>query len=95
MAEEQKTTVQNEKTEGPEQSRRIVEKHYIEVNTSGAHRFWMGVLGGIGWGVGVTLGTAALIILIGYFVSRIDWVPILGQFFQNVIDSASSQTTPR
>lgn len=86
MAEES-----NQKVQDPEGSRRIIEKHYIEVNPSGAHRFFMGVLGGIGWGVGVTLGTAALIILIGFFVSQIDFIPILGSFLQNVIESATSQ----
>lgn len=71
---------------------KVVEKHYIEVNPSAKNKFFIGLLQGLGWGIGVTLGTAALIILIGYIATRIDWIPILGQFIQNVVDSA--QTNP-
>lgn len=74
---------------------KVVEKHYIEVNPSAWRKFWIGILSGIGWGVGVTLGTAAIIIIVGYFVSRIDWVPIIGQFLQNTVDSAQQKPTTR
>ena len=74
---------------------KVIEKHYIEVNPSAKHKFLLGILQGLGWGVGVTLGTATVIILVGYFVSRIDWVPIIGQVLQNIVDSAQQNPTRR
>lgn len=74
---------------------KVVEKHYIEVNPSAKRKFLMGILQGLGWGVGVTLGTAAVIVLVGFIVSRIDWVPIIGQFLQNIVDSAQQNPTRR
>ena len=84
-----------QKTPEVNQNQKVVEKYYIEVNPSGFKKFWLGMLGGIGWGIGVTLGTAALIILIGVVVSRIDWVPIVGNFLNSVIESATKNNLPR
>lgn len=78
-----------------EEKIKLVEKHYIEVNPSGWHRFWLGVLSGLGWGIGVTLGTTTLIIIIGYLVSQVDWVPIVGNFLQNIVNTAQSQPIRR
>lgn len=79
----------------PDQPVKVVEKHYIEVNPSAKHKFLLGILQGLGWGVGVTLGTAAILVLVGFIVSRIDWVPIIGQFLQNIVDSAQQNPAKR
>ena len=71
------------------ENQKVVEKYYIEVNPSGFRKFLHGLLGGLGWGVGITLGTSLLLLVIGYVVSRIDFVPILGQFLSDVVKSAS------
>jgi hypothetical protein len=73
-----------------EQNQKVVEKYYIEVNPSGFRKFLHGLLGGLGWGVGITLGTSLLLLVIGYIVSRIDFVPILGQFLSDVVKSATT-----
>lgn len=77
-----------------EEKPKIVEKYYIEVTASAKKRFLLGLVGGLGWGVGLTLGTSAIILIIGYFVSKIDFVPILGQFFSDIIKSTQSSQTP-
>ena len=72
------------------QMEKIIEKNYIEVNASGKHKFLMGLLGGLGWGIGITLGTSLFLLLIGFLISKIDFIPIIGQFLANVMQSAQS-----
>lgn len=72
------------------QNQKVVEKYYIEVSPSARKRFLIGLAGGIGWGVGLTLGTTAVIYVISLAVAKIDFVPILGQFAAEVIKSAQS-----
>ena len=74
---------------------KIVEKHYIEVNASGKSKFLMGLLGGLGWGIGITLGTSLFLLLIGFLISQIDFVPILGNFLAEVVKSATQQPPNR
>ncbi len=71
-----------------ETQQKVVEKNYIEVTASAKKRFLLGLVGGIGWGIGLTLGTAAILVVLGFFVSKIDFVPILGQLSADVIKEA-------
>jgi len=77
------------------QQGKIVEKYYIEVSASAKKRFLIGLAGGIGWGIGLTVGTAAIIYVVGIFVSKIDFVPVFGKFAAEVIKSAQSNLTTR
>jgi len=74
---------------------KVIEKYYIEVSQSGRRRFLLGLIGGLGWGIGITLGTSLLLILIGFIVSKIDFVPILGNFLAQVIESAQTNFRTR
>lgn len=76
-------------------AQKVVEKYYIEVSQSGFKRFLWGFLGGLGWGVGITLGTSLLLVAIGFFVSKIDFVPIIGQFSADIIKAAQSNLKAR
>ena len=69
---------------------KIIEKYYIEVAASAKKRFFLGLIGGIGWGIGLTLGTAAIVVLLGFLVSKINFIPILGQFSADVIKEAQT-----
>ena len=73
-----------------EDKAKIIEKRYIEINSSGKQRFFFGLLGGIGWGIGLTLGTAAIIVTMSFFASKINFVPILGQFLADVIKESQA-----
>ena len=77
------------------QNQKTVEKYYIEVSPSAKKRFLIGLAGGIGWGIGLTIGTAAIIYAVGIFVSKIDFVPVFGKFAAEVIKSAQSNLTTR
>ncbi len=69
---------------------KVIEKYYIEVTASGRKKFIHGLLSGLGWGIGVTFGTALFITIISILVSKIDFVPILGQFLADVIRVAQA-----
>ncbi|OGD97896.1 hypothetical protein A3A49_02750 [Candidatus Curtissbacteria bacterium RIFCSPLOWO2_01_FULL_38_11b] len=69
---------------------KTIEKYYIETTASLKKRLLLGITGGIGWGIGLTLGTAAVIVSLGFFVSKIDFVPILGQFLSDVIKESQN-----
>lgn len=42
-------------------------------------------LGGIAWGLGVTVGLGVVFAILGFVISRIDFVPIIGGFFQQIL----------
>ena len=48
-------------------------------------------LGGIFWGAGSVIGAAIVIILFGFFASRINVIPILGDFVTQVGSYVESQ----
>ena len=52
-------------------------------------------LGGITWGLGVLIGTGIIISIAAFFVSKIDFIPILGQFLADILKSAQSNLTTR
>lgn len=41
-------------------------------------------LGGIVWGLGATIGVSLILALLGYFLSKVNLVPIVGTFFGDV-----------
>lgn len=50
-------------------------------------------LGGIAWGLGASFGASIFLALIAFFLSQVDFVPIVGDFFQQV--SEYIQSRPR
>lgn len=81
---------QTAQSNNPSETQKVVEKYYIEVNPSGFKKFLHGLLGGLGWGIGLTLGTSILLIGIGFLVSRVNFVPVIGQFLADVIKSSQN-----
>lgn len=52
-------------------------------------------LGGVAWSLGVLIGTGIIFSIIAFIVSKIDFIPILGQFLANIIQSAQTNLTPQ
>lgn len=67
---------------------KVIEKYYIEVSATSRKKFITGLLGGLGYGLGLALGTSIFFLIIGVFVSKIDLEPIIGKFLADVIKAA-------
>ena len=53
-------------------------------------------LGGISWGFGVLIGTTVILAIIAFFINKnIDFVPVLGHFFAEVLKSAQNNLVPQ
>ena len=52
-------------------------------------------LGGITWSLGVLIGFGLIFSIIAYFVSKIDFIPIIGSLLADVVKSAQSNLTTR
>ena len=48
-------------------------------------------IGGIAWAFGSVVGLAIIFAIIGYFLARVDFVPIVGNFFTNVIKNVAEK----
>ncbi|MBI2591016.1 MAG: hypothetical protein HYW33_04100 [Candidatus Blackburnbacteria bacterium] len=49
---------------------------------------WNNFWGGIAWGLGVTVGLSILFGAIGFLGSKVNWVPVIGKFVQQVTQYA-------
>lgn len=67
---------------------KIIEKYYIETEPNLKKKLLSSLLSGLCWGIGATFGTAVFITIIGIIISKIDFVPILGQFLAEIIKIA-------
>lgn len=50
-------------------------------------------LGGVAWGIGVTLGLTVFFAIIAFISSHINFVPIVGNFVGNVLDYVLNSNT--
>ncbi len=48
---------------------------------------WHNFMGGIAWGLGVTVGLSVLFAVLGFLGSRVDWVPVIGKFVNGITQS--------
>lgn len=78
-----------------EDKEKVVEKYYIEVGKSAKKDFLRGLVGGLGWALGISLGTAIIAILVSLIARRVDFIPIFGQFIANVIKAAQQNLNVR
>jgi hypothetical protein len=51
-------------------------------------------LGGIVWSIGVWIGTTIIVALLVYFFSKINFIPIIGDFVAEISKYVASQNTP-
>ncbi len=46
---------------------------------------WHNFLGGIAWGLGATVGVAVILALVGFFISKVNYVPIVGNVVSEIV----------
>lgn len=63
---------------------------YKNVERSFGRMILYNFFGGIVWGLGVLIGTTIIFALIAYFVTKVDFVPIFGEFAARVIENAQT-----
>jgi hypothetical protein len=52
-------------------------------------------LGGVSWGIGSALGAALLVLILGYVISKINIIPVVGSFVADVQQVAQQKQPPR
>lgn len=65
----------------------MAEEPADRINRPLGKMMWHNFMGGIAWGLGVTLGLSILFGTLGYLGSKVDWVPVIGKFFSDVTKS--------
>lgn len=63
-----------------------MEKHEEVDKKKISQILWHNFLGGIAWGLGITLGATIILALGGFLLSKIDYVPFVGSFVLNIIE---------
>jgi len=59
---------------------------YDAVKESRKEIFFNNIIGGIGWGLGATVGAAIILAIAGMVVARINTVPIIGGYVENIME---------
>ena len=57
--------------------------------------FFKSIVGGIGWAVGATLGFALLIYLISLLFNQLGGLPLIGDWFSNLIEITNQASEAR
>lgn len=52
-------------------------------------------LGGLFWSLGTFIGLGLLTVVVGYFLSKIDFVPIIGKWMAEILQNATTQIQPQ
>lgn len=55
---------------------------------------WHNFLGGIAWGLGITIGAAIILAFGGFLISQINLIPIIGEYVKDIaeyVQNASSR----
>jgi len=57
--------------------------------------FYKSFVGGIGWAAGATLGFTILFTLLGLIFGRLGGLPVVGNFFAQIVDATSQALEAR
>jgi hypothetical protein len=63
-----------------------VEEKHLNVHKSKRHIFTNNFIGGIAWGLGVTVGLSFFLALLAFIAKNVNFVPYVGGFVSEVIN---------
>lgn len=67
---------------------------YLQPNKSRRAIIFDNFLGGFFWSLGTFLGLGILTVAIGYFLSKVDLVPIIGSWMAQILQDATQRLQP-
>ena len=70
-----------------------VSRGYTRVHLSPRRLMWNNFLGGIAWGFGVVLGGTIIVALVLFLLSKLDTVPLIGDFIGRIMDEINLRQT--
>lgn len=47
---------------------------------------WHNFIGGVAWGLGITIGAGVILTIGTFLISQLDYIPIVGTFVLNIIE---------
>lgn len=60
-----------------------------KINRPIKNMLWHNFLGGIAWALGVTIGATVIFAILGFILSKINYVPVVGNFILQINDFIS------
>ncbi len=67
--------------------------HHYDIHRSRKKMLLDNFMGGIAWGFGTVVGGTLVILLIGYMLSKIELVPIIGDWVHAIIQEAQKHSS--
>lgn len=67
---------------------------YLAIYKNRKQIIWNNFLGGLAWSFGTFIGLGILTIIIGFVITRIDLVPIIGGWIAQILQDATSRVQP-
>ena len=68
-----------------------ISRGYTRVHLSPLRLMWNNFLGGIAWGFGVVLGGTLVVAIVLFLLSKLDTVPLIGDFIGRIMDQINLQ----
>lgn len=78
-------------TEKTDESVAEVSRGYTKVHLSPLRLMRNNFLGGIAWGFGVVLGGTLVVAIVLFLLSKLDTVPLIGDFIGRIMDQINLQ----
>lgn len=64
---------------------------YDHVKESKKEIFFNNLIGGVAWGLGATVGAAIILALAGVILSKINTIPVVGEYVEHVLQYMSEK----
>ena len=67
-------------------------EHHYDVHRSRKKMLLDNCIGGIAWGFGTVIGGTLVILLIGYILSKVELIPIIGDWIRAITEEVQRHT---